>query len=252
MAAEGPADRYAAHRALASIGAAGHENIRAARVLLVGLGGLGCPAAWYLAGSGIRALHLCDFDTVSESNLARQLLYAPADVGRPKCKAAAETLDRVNPDVALFSHDARVDEAFLDIRGGDCDLVIDASDNYGTRLAINRWSQNRSKPWIMGSCARMEGQLMFFDPRDGASPCYRCAYGSAPETLEDCSGAGVFAPVAGMVGTAMAHFALLFLAGLRPPDGLHALDAGAMRWNRLRVDRDPGCRDCGSGRAEPR
>jgi molybdopterin/thiamine biosynthesis adenylyltransferase len=246
MPAEADLSRYAAHLALEPIGPEGQQRIRSAKVALVGMGGLGCPAAWYLAGSGVGELHLFDFDTVSRSNLARQLLYGPADVGRRKCKAAAEALDRLNPGVALFSHDTRVDDGFLSASATRFDLVLDASDNYGTRLAVNRACLASNTPWVMGSCIRMEGQAMFFDPGSDSSPCYRCAYGNAPESLEDCPGAGIFAPVAGMTGATMAHLALLRLAGAEPPPGLHLLDAGRMAWSTLKVNRDLRCPDCGA------
>lgn len=244
MATEDPLRRYAAHLALDAVGPVGQQRIRASRVMLIGLGGLGCPVATYLAGSGVGDLHLCDFDTVSETNLARQLLYAPSDTGRRKCEAAAEALGRLNSGIRLHTHDLRADRDFLKSILPDCDLLIDASDNYGTRLAINDACLEYVTPWVMGACIRMEGQIMRFDPRNDNEPCYRCAYGSAPETLEDCPGAGIFSPVAGMTGTAMAHLALLHLAGGRPPGGLHLLDASGMNWKSLEVARNPGCPAC--------
>ena len=236
--------RYAAHYALDSIGKPGQDRINASKVMLVGLGGLGCPAAQYLAGSGAAELHICDFDTVSESNLARQLLYSPGDIGRGKCTAARDSLNRMNPQVSIHVHDIRVDQAFLETAAADLDLLVDASDNYGTRLAINKACLAAGLPWVMGSCIRMEGQVMLFDPRNGTSPCYRCVYGEAPDTLEDCPGAGVFAPVAGMVGTTMAQLALARLAGLEMPQGLNLLDAECMSWRQLGVSKNPHCPDC--------
>jgi molybdopterin/thiamine biosynthesis adenylyltransferase len=125
-----------------------------------------------------------------------------------------------------------------------CDLVIDASDNYGTRLAVNRNCLARETPWIMASCIRMEGQIMHLRPDLPGQPCYRCAYGSAPDTLEDCPGAGVFAPVAGIIGTAAAHFALSSLAGKQPPTGIHLFDASSWQWQSLKMARQPGCKAC--------
>ena len=244
MAVDPSQRRYAAHYALEKIGEAGQNRINAAKVMLVGLGGLGCAAAQYLAGSGIAELHICDFDTVSESNLARQLLYAPADVGRDKCEAACEALERINPQVSVRIHNIRADQSFLEGIGPGLDLLIDASDNYGTRLAVNRSSLKSGLPWVMGSCIRMEGQLMLFNPRDNDYPCYRCVYGEAPDSLEDCPGAGVFAPVAGIIGTSMAHMGLSWLAGLSPPKGLNLLDARDLNWHRLSVSKNPQCPDC--------
>ncbi len=242
-----PVTRYAPHISLNAVGPEGQERIQAARVLLVGLGGLGCPVAQYLAGSGIGELLLCDFDTVSESNLARQLLYPAADVNRPKADVARERLLQQNPQLTVRTHKERVDQAFLQSVLAGFDLLIDASDNYGTRLAINRVCLDTQIPWVMGSCIRFEGQLMLFDPTRADSPCYRCTYGVAPETLEDCPGAGIFAPVAGMVGTTMAQLALARLAGLETPLCLNLLDAEKLIWRQLDVARDPGCPQCGNG-----
>jgi adenylyltransferase/sulfurtransferase len=236
--------RYSAHHALSAIGEAGQNRISSARVLLVGLGGLGCPVAQYLAGSGVGELAICDFDTVSESNLARQLLYTQQDVGRLKTEVAAERLAENNSRVRIQPHQQRADRPFLERVLPATDLVIDASDNYGTRLAVNKACLQAGLAWVMGSCIRMEGQLMLFDPADKQGACYRCVYGQAPESLEDCPGAGIFAPVAGMVGTAMAQLALGSLAGLERPHGLFLLDAERMNWQHLDTNRDPRCPDC--------
>ena len=125
-----------------------------------------------------------------------------------------------------------------------CNLVVDASDNYGTRLAVNRTNLALRVPWIMASCIRMEGQIMFMRPDLAEQACYRCAYGSAPDTLEDCPGAGIFAPVAGITGTSAAYFALAYLAGLQPPAGLHLFDATNWEWKSLKMKKNPDCKDC--------
>ena len=215
-----------------------------ASVLLIGVGGLGCAAAQYLVSSGIGHLTLCDFDRVAASNLARQILYRPADLGRLKVEAATGSLAALNPDTRLQALAKRMDDAEMRALFATCDLVIDASDNYGTRLAVNRNCLARRLPWIMASCVRMEAQIMFLRPDLPAHPCYRCAYGAAPDTLEDCPGAGIFAPVAGIAGTSAAHFALTFRAGLQPAPGLHLFDAGSWRWQSLRIARNQGCKDC--------
>ena len=145
------------------------------------------------------------------------------------------------------THRVRVDHENLATILPGADLVIDASDNYGTRLAVNSACLGLALPWVMGSCIRMEGQLMLFSPGQGNRACYRCVYQKAPETLEDCPGAGIFAPVAGMIGTAMAHLALSRLAGLDLPSCLHVLDAQTMNWRQLKVRRDPNCPDCSGG-----
>ncbi len=236
--------RYAAHIPLSAIGEAGHARIRAAKVVLVGLGGLGTVAAQYLVGCGIGELLICDFDTVAESNLARQLLYTRKHIGLYKSDVAEPLLSHMNPDVRVSAHRVRVDAEILGNLLPGADLVIDASDNYGTRLAVNDACLEPGLPWVMGACIRMEGQLMLFSPGQPDQPCYRCVYGKAPETLEDCPGAGIFAPVAGMIGTAMAHLALSRLAGLDLPSRLHVLDAQTMNWRQLKISPDPDCPVC--------
>ena len=236
--------RYSAHLPLAGIGAEGQQRIRESHVALIGVGGLGCAAAQYLVSSGIGKLTLCDFDTVTESNLSRQILYRASDLGRSKVVAATESLQNLNPDTEIQSIAKRMNDEDMQALFPTCDLVIDASDNYGTRLAVNRSCLTLKVPWIMASCIRMEGQIMFMRPDLPDQACYRCAYGEAPDALEDCPGAGIFAPVAGIAGSSAAHFALAYLAGLQPPAGLHLFDAGNWAWQSLKIKRVLGCKDC--------
>ena len=236
--------RYAAHYLLTGIGEAGQTRIRQAHVVLVGAGGPGCAIAQYLVSSGVGRLTLCDFDVVAESNLARQILYQQADIGQKKADVAAAALRSINPDLAIHTITRRVADAeMLEIFPG-CDFVIDASDNFGTRLAVNRSCVATRTPWLMASCIRMEAQIMLLRPDKAGQACYRCAYGVAPDQLEDCPGAGIFAPVAGIAGTTAAHFALATLAGLKMPSGLHVLDAKHWNWQRIKISQDPGCTDC--------
>ncbi len=236
--------RYAAHLSLDAIGPVGQGKIQAAKVLVLGMGGLGCPVAQYIAGSGVGELLLCDFDTVSQSNLARQLLYSPSDEGRFKVDVAQQRLLQNNPQLNIQTHKHRVDRDFLHSVLSGFDLVIDASDNFGTRLAVNQACLETLTPWVMGSCIRFEGQVMLFDPAITDSACYRCTYGTAPDTLEDCAGAGIFAPVAGMVGTTMAQLALARLAGLKPPLCMNLLDAEKLSWRQLNTKRNANCPAC--------
>ncbi len=211
---------------------------------LIGVGGLGCAAAQYLVSSGVGQLTLCDFDTVAESNLSRQILYRVADLGLLKVEAAVSALQDLNPDTRVHAIKQRMTDTDMQQLFPDCDLIIDASDNYGTRLAVNRSCLALKKPWIMASCIRMEGQIMFMRPDLPETACYRCAYGKAPDTLEDCPGAGIFAPVAGVAGASAAHFALAYLAGLQPPEGLHLFDASHWEWQSIKMKRDTDCKDC--------
>ena len=236
--------RYSAHLPLAGIGATGQQRIREAHVVLIGIGGLGCALAQYLVSSGVGRLTLCDFDTVAESNLARQILYRQTDIGRLKVEAATDILQGLNPEARLASINRRMTDADMQALFPACDLVVDASDNYGTRLAVNRNCLSLKIPWIMASCIRMEGQIMFLRPDLPATACYRCAYGSAPDTLEDCPGAGIFAPVAGICGASAAHFALAHLSGMPVPAGLHLFDAVNWQWQSLKANKKPNCKDC--------
>lgn len=238
--------RYAAHLPLSDIGAAGQARIRNTHIGLIGLGGPGCVAAQYLVSSGIGSLTLCDFDVVAESNLARQILYRQADIGQRKVQVAADILCQINPQVQLHTLARRMsDDDMLALFPG-CDFVIDTSDNFGTRLAVNRSCLQTKTPWLMAACVRLEAQIMLMRPDLPDTACYRCAYGSAPDYLEDCPGAGIFAPIAGIAGTTAAYFALASIAGLDLPQGLHVLDARHWGWHSIRISQNPDCQDCQS------
>ncbi len=236
--------RYAAHLPLTGIGAEGQARIRNSHIALIGLGGLGCAAAQYLVSSGIGEISLCDFDKVAESNLSRQILYKQADIGRAKVEVAGAALSSLNPEIRINSYAKRMTDRDMQALFPGCDFIIDASDNYGTRLAVNRSALGLKIPWLMASCIRLEGQLMLLRPDLPDQACYRCAYGEAPETLEDCPGAGIFAPVAGITGASAAHFALACLAGIAMPQGLHLFDAKNWAWQSLKIKRDPLCKEC--------
>lgn len=236
--------RYAAHLPLAGIGEAGQAKIRDSHVVLIGVGGLGCPAAQYLVSSGVGELTLCDFDHVTESNLSRQILYRTSDIGRLKVEVAAQQLRSLNPETIINIQPKRMADQDMQSLFSHGDFVIDASDNYGTRLAVNRSCLDLRIPWLMASCIRMEGQLMLLRPDQKDHPCYRCAYGVAPDTLEDCPGAGIFAPVAGVIGTSAAYFALASLAGFSVPNGLHLFDANHWSWQFLRMSKNLTCKEC--------
>lgn len=239
-----PGSRYAAHYPLSGIGETGQARIGQAHVVLIGAGGLGCAAAQYLVSSGVGKLTLCDFDVVTESNLARQILYRHADIGKMKVEVASKILRNINPHLQLNTISHRVADAEMMEIFPQCDFVVDASDNYGTRLAVNRSCLATRTPWLMASCIRLEAQIMLLRPDQSGKACYRCAYGVAPDQLEDCPGAGIFAPVAGIAGTTAAHFALAYLAGLEQPDRLHVLDARHWNWQSITIPQNPVCVDC--------
>lgn len=239
--------RYARQATLAELGEHGHERIRAGSALIVGVGGLGCPAATYLAGAGVGRLVLTDFDRVDLTNLHRQILFETGDVGRSKTAAAADRIARLNPDVAVETLDGRLDATGLATTIASCDVVLDGSDNFGTRFAVNRAAHLAGKPLVSGATIRMEGQLAVFDPRRPDTPCYRCLYDEDGEALENCTGAGILGPVAGVMGCLMAVEALKLIAGCGEPVAGRLLlyDALEGQWRELRIPRDPGCPVCG-------
>ena len=213
---------------------------------MVGLGGLGCPAAQYLATSGIGRLVLNDFDRVDETNLPRQILFTAQDVGELKVDAASARLRALNPEVDVTTLPERLDAAALAAAVRGADVVLDGTDNFAARFAVNRACVAARKPLVSGAAVRVEGQLAVFPNRAG-DPCYSCLYDDEDEWLGDCQGNGVLAPVPGVIGTLMAQEALKLVLGW--PSSLHnALllwDAKRGDWQRVALNRDPDCEVCG-------
>ena len=217
---------------------------------MIGAGGLGAPVAQFLTAAGVGTVTLCDSDSVDLTNLQRQILYATADVGRPKVEAAAARLSAINPEVALTPIHARVDEEALCELVASADIAIDCCDNFATRHALNRACVGARKPLVSGAAVRFDGQIAVFDMRDPASPCYHCLFGEGDELEETrCATMGVFAPLVGIVGATQAAEALKLIAGVGESlaGRLLILDALAMQWREVRVPRDPACAVC-SGR----
>jgi adenylyltransferase/sulfurtransferase len=238
--------RHARHLALAQIGAGGQERISASTVLLIGVGGIGCATASYLASSGVGHLLLCDFDTIDATNLGRQILYGPDDVGKQKAQQAAVRLAGANPDIQLTAIIKRLDDAALAEAVAQSDVVLDASDNFATRFQVNDACISARTCLISGAAIRLEGQLAVFGPDFTASSCYRCLYEEADESLQDCAGNGVLAPVPGAIGTLMAAEALKFLAGIRTPSGvLRLFDAASGEFRSVTIAKRDDCPACG-------
>jgi len=196
--------RYSRQIALPQFGEAGQQRIADGRVLIVGLGGLGSPAALYLAAGGVGRLVLNDFDRVDASNLPRQVLYREDDLDRPKAAAAAARLKAVNPDLQLEVLDQRLDDSALAAAASDCDVVLDCSDNFTTRSQINRACIVSGRPLVSGAAIRLEGQVAVFRHDLPGQPCYNCLYPEEDELLENCAGQGILGPVAGTIGSLMA------------------------------------------------
>jgi adenylyltransferase/sulfurtransferase len=245
--------RYSRHVLLNELGPDAQERFAAAHALVIGVGGLGNPAAQFLAAAGVGTLTLCDADRVDLTNLQRQILYATPDVGRPKVEAAAARLHAVNPEVRIATITARVGAPELATLVDAADVVLDCSDNFATRHAVNRACVQARTPLVSGAAIRFDGQLAVFDPRDPASPCYHCLFGEGEEIEETrCATMGVFAPLVGIVGAAQAAEALKLIAraGTSLAGRLLVVDALEMRWRELVVPRDPQCAVCGTGQAQ--
>ena len=239
--------RYSRHILLAELGIDAQQRFLDAHALIVGAGGLGAPAAQFLAAAGVGTITLCDPDAVDLTNLQRQILYATADVGTPKVAAARARLAAVNPDVRVETVPERVGPAELARLAARADVVLDCSDNFATRHAVNRACVAAAKPLVSGAAIRFDGQIAVFDPRAADSPCYHCLFGEGEEIEETrCATMGVFAPVVGIVGATQAAEALKLLAGVGETltGRLLLLDAFAMHWREVAIARDPACPVC--------
>lgn len=233
--------RYARQIVLPEIGVAGQTALRDSRVLIVGLGGLGCPAARYLAGSGIGTLMLADRDRVERSNLPRQTLYNEADVGKLKVDAAIQHLSAVDASVQCLG--LHTPEATL-AAVREADVVLDCTDNFEARFALNAACVQARVPLVSGAAIRWEGQVTAFDLKRGG-PCYACLYPNTGETAEACEDAGIAGPVVGVVGAMQALLALQLLLGQGDVVGwLHRWDARRGDWRKLKLVRDPHCPHC--------
>jgi len=242
--------RYSRHILLDELGPDAQERFAAAHALIVGMGGLGAPAAQFLAAAGVGTLTLCDADQVDLTNLQRQILYATPDIGARKVDAAAARLSAVNPDIRIRTIPRRIGAEDLPALVAAADVVLDCCDNFATRHAVNRACVVARKPLVSGAAIRFDGQVCVFDPRIAASPCYHCLFGEG-EALEEtrCATMGVFAPVVGVVGATQAAEALKLLAGVGETltGRLLLLDALGMHWRELSVPRDPACPVCSVG-----
>jgi adenylyltransferase/sulfurtransferase len=246
--------RYSRHILLPQIGIEGQEKLLAAHALVIGAGGLGSPAALYLASAGVGRLTICDGDDVDLTNLQRQIVHRVRSLGQKKAESARATLAEINPEVHVTALPERVDEDRLDRLVATADVVLDASDNFPTRHAINRACMRLGKPLVSGAAVRFDGQVAVFDPRGGSSPCYSCLFPEHGEAEEvRCAVMGVFAPLTGIVGTIQAAEALKILtgAGETLAGRLLLVDGLAMQVRTIRIAKDPGCPVCGQRIVEP-
>ncbi|UNG17704.1 molybdopterin-synthase adenylyltransferase MoeB [Stutzerimonas zhaodongensis] len=242
--------RYSRQILLRQVDIEGQLKLKQSRVLIVGLGGLGSPVALYLAAAGVGELHLADFDQLDLTNLQRQIAHDTPSVGLHKVDSAMARLSALNPLVKLVPHRAAMDADTLGAAVAGVDLVLDCTDNFAVREAVNAACVAAVKPLVSGAAIRLEGQLSVFDPRVESSPCYHCLYGHGTEAELTCSEAGVLGPVVGMVGSLQALEAIKLLVGFGEPliGRLLLVDALSSRFRELKVKRDPACAVCGSGR----
>ena len=241
--------RYSRHILLPQIGVEGQDAIVNARALVIGAGGLGSPAAYYLASAGIGTLVLADGDTVDLTNLQRQILHRTASVGRQKAESGRDTLAEINPECHVIPVLERLSGARLDEEVAQADVVLDCCDNFATRHAVNRACVKFRKPLVSGAAIRFDGQVAVFDSRLPDAPCYHCLFPEGQDVEEvRCAVMGVFAPLTGIIGTVQAAEALKLIAGVGQSlaGRLLLLDGMGMEWREIRVPRDPACTVCGA------
>lgn len=239
--------RYSRHILLTDIGVEGQEKILAARALVIGAGGLGSPAAYYLASAGIGTLVLADGDTVDLTNLQRQILHTTAAIGHAKAESGRDTLAHINPSCRVVPLVERLAGERLEAEVAAADVVLDCSDNFATRHAVNRACVKSGRPLVSGAAIRFDGQLAVFDARQPEAPCYHCLFPEGEEVEEvRCAVMGVFAPLTGIIGTVQAAEALKLVIGCGESlaGRLLLLDGLAMSWREIAVPRDPDCAVC--------
>jgi adenylyltransferase/sulfurtransferase len=239
--------RYSRQIMLPDVDLDGQEKLLAARVLIIGLGGLGSPVAMYLAAAGVGHLTLVDFDAVDLSNLQRQIAHTSARIGVNKAASAAQSVRELNPEVALECIEQLLDEQALLDQIKQADVVVDCTDNFQTRFAINAACVAAKVPLVSGAAIRLEGQVAVFDSRDGNSPCYRCLYEEDSDDLT-CAANGVLAPVVGIIGSVQALETIKLICGFGSnlAGRLLLLDARHSQWRELKLPKDKNCPVCAS------
>ena len=241
--------RYSRQIMLPQIGIEGQERLMESRVMVLGLGGLGSPVAMYLAAAGVGELVLVDFDRVDLTNLQRQVVHGTGRIGMPKVESARQTLVELNPEIQVETIDRKLEDTALQQQVARADLVVDASDNFATRFALNAACVAAGKPLVSGAAIRMEAQVTVF-PGTPAGPCYRCLYPEDGTVDETCSANGVLAPLVGIIGSLQALEAIKLLTGAGTPlvGRLLLLDALDMEWRSIKLRPDPECPVCGPTR----
>jgi adenylyltransferase/sulfurtransferase len=240
--------RYSRQILLPQIDVAGQQRLLAAQVLIIGAGGLGSPVAMYLAAAGVGSLTIYDDDVVDLSNLQRQIAHHTPDIGMDKTISSQQTLNKLNPDVQVRAVKQRLAGKLLDAEVKTADVVVDCSDNFATRFAINKACVTHQTPLVSGAAIRFEGQVAVFTPGHNDSPCYNCLYQSDGEELVNCATNGVIAPITGIIGSIQALETLKLIMGIGTPltGKLLLIDGLSMEINTLRLKKNPACPSCGS------
>lgn len=240
--------RYSRHILLDEIGIEGQEKLLASHVLIIGAGGLGSPVALYLGSAGVGRLTVVDHDRVDATNLQRQIAHTEARIGEFKTESVVQAVAALNPDVKVIPVTERADDALLDRLVREVDLVLDCTDNFVTRHAINRACVTHAKPLVSGAAIRFDGQVTVYDPRSLDSPCYACIFPESDQLEETrCAAMGVFAPLVGIIGTVQAAEALKLLCGIGQAltARLLMLDGRGMAWHEMKLSRNKLCTVCG-------
>ncbi|MGZ8219743.1 HesA/MoeB/ThiF family protein [Methylomagnum sp.] len=239
--------RYSRQILLPQMDVSGQEKLLNSRVLIIGLGGLGSPAAMYLAAAGVGALVLNDYDTVDLSNLQRQIAHGTENIGEPKTESARKALERLNPETQIDTLPYRLEGQGLADAIAAVDVVLDCSDNFATRFAVNAACVKARKALVSGAVIRFEGQLAVFTPGRADGPCYNCLYPERGELAESCARTGVIAPLPGIVGSMQALEAIKLLAGIGAPAPgcLLLFDGLSLEWHRIALRKNPKCPTCG-------
>ena len=240
--------RYSRHILLDEIDIEGQEKLLAAHALIIGAGGLGSPAALYLASAGVGTITLVDDDTVDLTNLQRQILHTTERIGQAKVVSGQKTLRDINPGINIVALKERVSGERLNELVGQASVVLDCSDNFATRHAINRACVAKRVPLVSGAAIKFDGQISVFDARSGSAPCYACLFPEEQQFEEvNCGTMGVFAPLVGIIGSMQAAEALKLIAGIGTSlaGRLLLLDARTMEWSSIKVARNASCSVCG-------
>lgn len=241
--------RYSRHILLDEIGIDGQQQLLASQVLIIGAGGLGCPAALYLGSAGVGCITIVDDDRVDATNLQRQIAHSTARIGMLKVDSVREAVAAINPDVKVVCVAQRANNELLDVLVQQADVVLDCSDNFATRHAINRACVKHGKPLVSGAAMRFDGQIAVYDARRADSPCYACVFPETEQAPEaNCATMGVFAPLVGVVGAVQAAEALKLLCGVGQllTGRLLMLDGKFMQWSEMALSRNESCSVCGA------